>query len=133
MMIAEIQMVADEVANRLNPAPAARCRPEQLPGNIGKLVGFAVAAAECINQCVVRQLFDRDLFGVELDRVRPAAILKDSVTANRQIARRRDEAADTIAECVEINLRRNRWSGLDWRLEPYNLRMIMMRIERAKH
>ena len=103
-----------------------------MPGNIGKLVGFAVAAAERINQCVVRQSFDRDLFGVELDRVRPAASLNDGVTANRQIARRRDEAADTVAECVKINLRRDRWSGLERRLNSYILRMIMMRIKQAK-
>ena len=132
-MIAEIQMVADEVANRLNPAPAARCRAKQLPGNIEKLVGFAIAAAECINQCVVRQPFDSDLFGVEHDWVRLAAILDNGVAANREIARRRDEAADTIAECVEINLRRNRWSGFERRLEPYILRMVMMRIEQANH
>jgi len=31
------------------------------------------------------------------------------------------------------NLRRNRWSGFERRLEPYILRMIMMRIEQANH
>jgi hypothetical protein len=118
MMIAETQMVADEIAYRLNPAPAARGRPEQLPGNIGKLVGFTIAAAERKNQRVVWQPFDRDLFGVELDRLGPAAILDDVVAANRQIARRRDKPADTIAKCVKINVCRNRWHGLERRLEP---------------
>jgi hypothetical protein len=126
-------MVADEIADRLNPAPAARGRPEQLPGNVGKLVGFAIAAAERINQSVVRQPFDRDLFGVERDRVWPSAILDDGVAANRQIARRRDETADTIAKCVKINLLRNCWRGLERRRESYILRMIMMRIEQTHH
>ena len=105
ILIAKGQMIADKIANRLDPAPAARRRSEQLPGNIAELVGFAIAAAEHENERVIRQPFDRDLFGIELDRVGLAANLDDGIAANGQIARRRHKPADTIAECIEINLR----------------------------
>src|SRR5580704_16429402 len=82
ILIAERQMVADEIADRLNPAPAAKCRSEQLPSDVTKLVGFAITAAERKNQRVVWQSFDRDLFGIELDRIGPTAILDDGVAAN---------------------------------------------------
>src|SRR6202045_4337162 len=39
ILIAERQMVADEIADRLNSAPATRGRPEQLPCDVAKLVG----------------------------------------------------------------------------------------------
>jgi hypothetical protein len=126
-------MAADEIADRLNPAPAARSRPEQLPGNVRKLIGFAIAAAEHKHQYVVRQSFDRDLLGIELDRVGPAAILDDSVSANRQIARWRDKAANTIAKCVKIGACRNRGRGFERRLEPDISRMIAMRVKQANH
>jgi hypothetical protein len=114
ILIAERQMVADEIADRLNPAPAAKCRSEQLPSDVTKLVGFAITAAERKNQRVVWQSFDRDLFGIELDRIGLAAILDDGVAANRQITRGRDKPANMVAECVEISLRRNRrpWSRM---------------------
>ena len=89
ILIAESQLVADEIANRLNPAPPARGGPEQLPSNVGELVGFAITAAERKNQCVVWQSFDRDLLRIELDRIGLAANLNDGVAANRQIARGR--------------------------------------------
>ena len=133
ILIAKAQMVADEIANCLNPAPAARSRPEQLPGDVGKLIGFAIAAAERKNQRLVRQPLDRDLFGIELDWVGPAAVLDDGVTANREIARWRDKPADTIAKCVKINVRRNRGRGLERRLEPNIWRMIAMRVKQANH
>jgi hypothetical protein len=36
ILIAQRQMVADEVGDRLNPAPAAKCRFEQLPSNVSE-------------------------------------------------------------------------------------------------
>jgi hypothetical protein len=118
--------IGRRIAGKLNPAPAARSRPEQLPGNIGKLIRFAIAAAERKNQRLVRQPLDRDLFGIELNWVGPTAVLDDDVAANPQLAGRRDEPADTVAKCVNIGLRRNRGRGLERRLVPYILRMIAM-------
>src|ERR1700720_1224249 len=105
ILIAERQMVADEIADCLNPVPAARSGPKQLPSDVTKLVGFAITAAERKNQRVVWQSFDRDLFGIELDRIGLAAILDDGVAANGQIAGGRDKPANMIAECVDISLR----------------------------
>ncbi len=110
ILIAERQMVADEIADRLNPSPAAKCRSEQLPSNVRKLVGFAITAAERKNQRVVWQSFDRDLFGIELDRIGQAAILDNGVAANGQIARGRNEPANMIAKCVEVPVKSQAWS-----------------------
>src|ERR1700730_14788831 len=133
ILIAERQMVADEIADRLNPAPAAKCRSEQLPSEVTKLIGFAITAAESKNQSVVWQSFDRDLFGIELDRIGLAAILDDGVAANGQIASGRDKPANMIAERIDINLRWNRRRGLERRLVADILRLIAMRVEQTNH
>ena len=104
-----------------------------MPSNVRQFVGFAITAAERKNQCVVWQSFDRDLFGIELDRIGLAAILDDGVAANCQIARRRDKPANMIAKCVEISLRRNRRRGLERCLVPNILRLIAMRVEQTNH
>ena len=79
------------------------------------------------------QLFDRDLLRLELDRIRPAAILDNGVAANRQITRGRDKPANMIAERVEISLRRNCWGGLERCLAADISRLIAMRVEQTKH
>src|SRR6266581_1880701 len=44
VLVTEQDMAVNEIANCLDPRPARRCLLKQLPCNIGKPVGFAVAA-----------------------------------------------------------------------------------------
>ena len=91
-------MAADEIADRLDAAPAARRRTEQLPGDVAKPVGFAITAAKQIDQRFARQEFQRDLLGVLFEAVGLAAVLDDEIARDGEIADRRDEAPDLVAE-----------------------------------
>src|SRR5215207_5696134 len=50
VLVSEGDVTVDEVADRLNPGPARWCLLEQLPGDVRKPVGLAIAAAEQIDQ-----------------------------------------------------------------------------------
>ena len=100
--------------NRKSPEPGATPRGAD-PNNCQAMpeslwVFHAITAAERKNQCVVWQSFDRDLFGIELDRIGLAAILDDRVAANRQIARSAINRRTYYRMCRE-SLRRNCWGG----------------------
>jgi len=49
------------IANRLHALPARCHMAEQRPGQIGQLLGVAIAAAEQIDQHIVRQFSDIEL------------------------------------------------------------------------
>ena len=52
ILVTEGDVAMNEVANRLHPLPSRRCLLKQLPRNIGKPVGLAVAAAEQKDYCL---------------------------------------------------------------------------------
>ena len=56
MVVAELNAVMHIIADRLYTLPAARDRPEQRPGEIGQLLGVAIAAAVEERQDLVRQV-----------------------------------------------------------------------------
>ncbi len=52
-----------EIEDRLDARPAERCFEKGLPGEIGETVGIAIAAAEQVDEHIIRQIID-----VVLDR-----------------------------------------------------------------
>src|SRR6266404_8952978 len=49
VLVTEGDVAMNEVANRMDPRPARRCLLKQLPCDVGKPVGLAVAAAKQID------------------------------------------------------------------------------------
>ena len=133
MLVAEGQMIADEIADSLNPPPATRARSEMAPRDIGESVGFAIAAAEQKHQSFVRQLFDGDLVGVQFCRIGQAAVLDDGVRRDREVAARRDEPPHCIAECIEIGPCWNRRTCRRRDFVAQLLRTLAVRVEEANH
>src|SRR5215207_7364465 len=72
VLVAERDMVVDEVADRLHPHPAGRRRREQPPSLVRQAVGFAVPAAEQKQQRVYGQRLNRMLLGSNIGWVRLA-------------------------------------------------------------
>ena len=60
----------NEVADRLDPRPPGGEVAELLPGKIGEQVGVAVAAAQQVDQGLLRQQFDRALPRIQRNRIR---------------------------------------------------------------
>src|SRR5713226_4095669 len=54
VLVTEGDVAMNEVANRMDPRPARCCLLKQLPCNVGKPVGLAVAAAKQIDYCLSR-------------------------------------------------------------------------------
>ena len=59
VLISEGDMMMDKIADRLHPRPARRRFLEQLPGDVRKPVGLAIAAAQQIYQGIRGQVLDR--------------------------------------------------------------------------
>jgi hypothetical protein len=72
VLVAERDMVVNEVADRLHPRPAGRCGSEQPPRLVRQAVGFAVPAAEQKQQRVYGQVLNRMLLGSDIGWVRLA-------------------------------------------------------------
>src|ERR1700760_4998097 len=64
MMVTKLEPVMDVIANSLHPLPTALKATELCPGKITQLLGIAVAAAEQIDQRLIRQLVDLQLLGL---------------------------------------------------------------------
>ena len=62
VLVSELHVRMDEIANRLHAAPAARSLAEQFPGFLHQPISFAIAAGEQVHQAVVRQIGDRMFF-----------------------------------------------------------------------
>ena len=87
VLVAEGDVVMDEIDDRLHPRPARRRVAEQRPGDIGELVGLAIAARHQIEQHLVGQLVDRHLLRGRHHDVGQAGIAHQRVAA--QASRRR--------------------------------------------
>ena len=84
VLIAEGDVVVNEVADGLNQRPALRHLAEFGPGEFRQSIGVAVAAAEEINQRLDRQSLKRALRRVRRHVVRIAAVLHKKIKRNRQ-------------------------------------------------
>jgi hypothetical protein len=63
VLVAERNMVVNEVADRLHPHPAGRCGSEQPPCLVRQAIRFAVPAPEQKQQRVYGQVLNRMLLG----------------------------------------------------------------------
>ena len=113
VLIAEGDVVVHEVDDRLHPRPARRRVAEQRPGDVGELVGLAIAARHQIEQQFVRQLVDRQLLRGRHHHVGQAGIAHQRAAAQGHAAGGRDEAAADIAKTVAIEADRHVGLGDD--------------------
>ncbi len=104
VLIAEGDVVVNEVADGLDQRPAFRHFPEFRPGKFRQSVGVAVAAAEEINQRLDRQSLERALHRVRRHVVGIAAVLHKKIRRNRQPPGGRLDHVANIPEAVAIFL-----------------------------
>ncbi len=113
VVVAEGQPVVHVVGDGLNARPAGRGAPEQPPGHIRHGFGFAVAAAQQIDERLVRQFVDRVLDGHRRRLVRKPAVPDQEVGAEAHAALRRDQPMTGVAEAVAVRAQAHALRGLD--------------------
>jgi hypothetical protein len=113
VLVAEADMAVDEIDDRLDPRPSRRRCAEQGPGDIGELVGLAIAARHQIKQHVVGQLVDRQLLRGRHERIGQTGIAHQRLAAQGDAASGRDQAAAHIAKTVAVEADRHVGLGRD--------------------
>ena len=79
-LIVELDVLMDEITNRLHPRPTFFDRSKAFPGKVAQLaIDFAIAAAEKELERLVGQILNRMLWGVWKLRVRQAIISNDGI------------------------------------------------------
>ena len=111
VLVAEGEVVVDEVADRLHASPSGRRCREQAPGDLRQSVRLAITAAEQVQQRLFRQVLHRVLRRVGPDRIGVAGVVDDGMAGKADLPGRRDDPADPIAEQIVIARDRNRWNG----------------------
>ena len=102
VLVAEGDVIVHEADDRLHAQPAGRRVAEQRPGDIGELVGLAIAARHQILQHFIRQLIDRKLLRGRHHHVRQAGIPHQRAAAQGDAAGGRHQASADIAEDIAI-------------------------------
>ena len=102
VLVAEGDVVVDEVADRLDAPPAGGAGAEQLPGGLGQPVRLAVAAAQQVDQGLVRQILHRVLHRRRVDRIGGARIVDHRIGAKAGLAGRGHHPAAPVAEAVAV-------------------------------
>jgi hypothetical protein len=85
VVVTENDVLVHEVADGLNAAPSRANVFEHVPGDLTQSVRLAVAAAQQIDEAIVRQFRDRDFGGILNDRVRGPVILDRAMLPDREI------------------------------------------------
>src|SRR5665213_2858615 len=98
--IAEADVVMHPVADGLYSAPACRRIVEEIPRDIGKAIDLAITAGKEERQYVGRQVLDRELDGVRVERVGLAEILDLRIVPKPHAPGGRDDAGTAVAESV---------------------------------
>ncbi len=102
LMIAEGQPVMDIVDDGLGPPPTGRDGAEQRPRQLTQGIGLAVAAAEQVDEHVIRQLVDRMLDGMGRDLVRQSAVADEEIGFEANRACGSNQPVAGVAEAVAI-------------------------------
>src|SRR5215218_5545678 len=90
VLVAERDMVVNEVADRLHPHPAGRCGSEQPPSLVRQAIRFAIPAPEEKQQGVYGQRLNRMLLGSDIGWVWLACVSDDGLRPQAERARRCD-------------------------------------------
>ena len=102
LLVVELDVPVDEVADGLDAGPAGCRRPEQIPSRLAEPIRLAITAAEEVDEALVGQGGDGALFGVRKYGVVGAAVPYRRVTPEDELAGRRDEAAAEVAVKVVV-------------------------------
>jgi len=114
VLVAECQLVMDEIDDGLHAAPARLYGAELIPRKLAEPIGFTIAAAEQVDENVVRQIRNRDLGETLVDEIGLARVANGPAARNLEISRRRDEAPADVSELVTIRRSRNLWRNDQW-------------------
>ena len=73
-LVTKLNVLMDEIANRLHACPARLRVPEQAPGLGGQQIGFAIAAAEQEDQRLLGQILKGELVRLRCEVVYPCLL-----------------------------------------------------------
>ncbi len=107
MLIAKRNPLMGIIANRLHALPARRHAAKQRPGKARKFLGVAVAAAQQIDQHVIRQIGDFQLLSGGCDLIRQAAIGDPKVVPNFDQTGGCNYSGAGVAEHIDVVMRWN--------------------------
>src|ERR1700731_1415248 len=96
-MVTKRDVVVDPIADRLDAGPARGGRTEELPGDVGKFVDFAVSAREKEGKRFAREIFKRMLDGVETLWGGFPAVFDQRFEREAHVASRRENTRATVA------------------------------------
>jgi hypothetical protein len=102
LLIVEADVVVHQVADGLHARPAGRRALEQGPGDFAEAISLAIAAAQQVDDRLIGQVLHRVLLRVGRVFVDQAGVADDEIGRQRQAAGRRQQAADDVAEAVEV-------------------------------
>src|SRR4029453_227479 len=111
MLVAELNVVMDEIADRLDAPPTCGRVAEQAPGDLGQAVGLAVATAEEKDDRLVGQFLDRLLRRRGGHHVERAAVAHGAIAREADSARGRHEATAPVAEAIAVGRDRDGGAG----------------------
>src|ERR1700721_3119637 len=107
LLIIEVDMLMDEIANRLDSAPARSDRPKFRPSKTHEFaINFAITAGQKKSQCDRWHLTHRLFSRVRSEKVRFTIVPNQGVITQTNYPGRRIQPSATIAERIQIILDR---------------------------
>ncbi len=102
MLIAKLNVIMDKIADRLNAPPSGRLLLKELPGDIGQLVGFAIAAAKKIHDRLRWQVLYRVLGSRGHNDVRQACVANDCISRQAHATGWSNDTAAPVTEAITV-------------------------------
>ena len=106
VLVAELDVLVDEITDGLDATPAGGRLVEQRPGRLRKAVGLAVATPQQVHQSLFGQVLDRVLLRPLFDSVGRPRVADDRISPEMNFPLRSDDPAAPIAEPVAVGLYR---------------------------
>jgi hypothetical protein len=112
VVVAKLDTFMHVVADRLHALPTAGDRPEERPGEIGQLLGVAIATSVKERQHFVRQVVNIPLPSSGRRFIRQAAIFNQNIIADFDTASGRQKPGPGIANRIEAVASYDPWRYL---------------------
>ncbi len=106
VLVAELDVLMDEITDGLDAAPAGGRLVEQRPGRLRKAVGLAIATPQQVHQSLFGQVVDRVLLCPLFDLVGRPWVADDRISPEMNFPFRSDDPAAPVAKPVAVCLDR---------------------------
>ncbi len=111
VLVAEVDVGMNEIADRLHTRPTRLRRAEARPRLPHQTLGLAVSAAKQEHQRVVRQFCDFVLPRRQFDRIGQTRICDQGIRGNCELAHRRHQPRAHVAERIQVSREGQRGPG----------------------